>query len=68
VQAVTKPAVLVFDPGEIYDFELTPARAGSLTFNFGLPPFPAPPPPPPGSPPLPAPALPPTVSVPVHVR
>ena len=27
-QAVAKPAVLVFDPGEIYDFEFVPARAG----------------------------------------
>lgn len=71
-QAVSKPAFLVFDPGEIYDYEFTPARTGELTLKFGLPPFPAPPPappPPPGSPPPPAPpALPPTVAVAVHVR
>jgi len=69
VQTAAKPAVLVFEPGEIYDFEFTPAKAGTLTLKFGLPPFPAPPPPPPGAPaPPPPPALPPTVSVPVHVR
>jgi FtsP/CotA-like multicopper oxidase with cupredoxin domain len=69
VQRVTKPAVLFFEPGEIYDFEFTPAMAGTLTLKFGLPSFPAPPPPPPGAPALPPPpALPPTVSVPVHVR
>ena len=71
-QAITKPAILVFDPGEIYDFEFTPAKVGELTFKFGLPPFPAPPPPPPqpaGTPPQPAPPpLPPTVAVQVHVR
>jgi FtsP/CotA-like multicopper oxidase with cupredoxin domain len=69
VQRVIKPAVLFFEPGEIYDFEFTPAKAGTLTLKFGLPPFPAPPPPPSGAPaPPPPPALPPTVSVPVHVR
>lgn len=68
-QAVVKPAMLVFDPGEIYDFEFTPASTGELTLKFGLPPFPAPPPPPPGSPPPPAPPpLPATVVVLVHVR
>lgn len=69
VQQVAKPAVVVFDPGEIYDFEFTPAEKGTLTLKFGLPPFPAPPPPPPGAPALPPPPpLPLTVSVPVHVR
>jgi FtsP/CotA-like multicopper oxidase with cupredoxin domain len=57
VQTAARPAVLVFDPGEIYDFEFTPARMGTLTLKFGLPPSP-------GAPP----GLPPTVSVPVHVR
>jgi hypothetical protein len=70
-QAVLKPAMLLFDPGEIYDFEFTPARAGELMLSFGLPAFltAAPPPPPPGAPPAPPPpAFPPTVSVVVHVR
>jgi FtsP/CotA-like multicopper oxidase with cupredoxin domain len=65
-QTTAKPAVLVFDPGEIYDFEFTPDRPGTLTLKFGLPPAPPPPPPPPGAPPPPP--LPPTVSVVVHVR
>jgi FtsP/CotA-like multicopper oxidase with cupredoxin domain len=68
-QATARPALLVFDPGEIYDFEYTPAKRGNLTLSFGVPPFPPPPPPPPGAPaPPPPPALPPTVMVPVHVR
>ena len=67
-QAVSKPAVLVFDPGEIYDFELTPSAAGELSLSFGLVPFPPPPPPPPGTPPLPFTPPPPTVVVPIHVR
>ena len=69
-QAVSKPAVLVFDPGEIYDFEYTPARSGELSFSFGLPPFltAPPPPPPPGTPALPPPVLPANVAVAVHVR
>ncbi|HXJ31834.1 MAG TPA: multicopper oxidase domain-containing protein, partial [Gemmatimonadales bacterium] len=74
-QTVPRPAVVVFDPGEIYDFEVTPTTTGELTLKFGLvppppgtpPPAPAPSPPPPGSPPAPAPP-PPTVSVVVHVR
>jgi FtsP/CotA-like multicopper oxidase with cupredoxin domain len=69
-QAVSKPAVLMFDPGEIYDFEITPSAAGELALKFGLPPFltAPPPPPPPGTPPLPFAPLPPTVTVPIHVR
>ncbi len=67
-QASVQPAVLVFDPGEIYDFEFTPARPGRLTLTYGVPPFPPPPPPEPGAPPLPEIQLPPTVSVPVIVR
>ena len=66
-QAIAKPAVLMSDPGEIYDFEVT-AAAGDLNLKFGLPPVPPPPPPPPGSPPLPFAPLPPTISVPIHVR
>jgi hypothetical protein len=65
-QATMKPASLIFDPGEIYDFELTPSAPGELSLVFGLPPAPPPPPLPPGTPPLPPP--PPTVTVPVHVR
>lgn len=34
-QATDRPAVLVFDPGEIYDFRFTPRRAGALTLTFG---------------------------------
>ena len=75
-QATLRPAVLVFDPGEIYDYEDTPTTAGELTLTFGPPP---PPPPPPGSPPPPPPppakadappppGPPPRVSVAVHVR
>jgi hypothetical protein len=60
------PAVVVFDPGEIYDFEFTPAKAGEFNLKFGLPSFLIPPPPPPGAPPLPP--FPKTVSVAVHVR
>jgi hypothetical protein len=53
----------MFDPGEIYDFELTPAK-GDLALTFG------PPPPPPGSPPPPPniPPPPPRRTVVVHVK
>lgn len=37
VQATYRPARLTFDPGEIYDFEFTPAAAGDLVLNFGAP-------------------------------
>jgi FtsP/CotA-like multicopper oxidase with cupredoxin domain len=67
-QAVEKPAVLMFDPGEIYDFEMTPSAAGELSLKFGFPPFLAPPPPPPAGPDLPFKPLPPDVVVPIHVR
>lgn len=56
-QATSRPAALMFDPGEIYDFEYTPAAPGELTLKFG------PPPAPPGAPPIP-----PTITVPVHVH
>jgi manganese oxidase len=62
-QATIRPATLVFDPGEIYDYEFTPKAPGELTLQFGVPPLP---PPPPGAPPLPPP--PPTITVPIHVR
>jgi len=65
-QATQRPAVLTFDPGEIYDFELTPSAAGELTLRFGLPPSVLnAPPPPPGLPFAPPPA---TIAVPIHVR
>jgi len=67
-QATARPAVLVFDPGEIYDFEFTPKAAGELALSFGLPPSPPPPPPPPGVAPLPFAPLPERVTVPIHVR
>jgi FtsP/CotA-like multicopper oxidase with cupredoxin domain len=38
-QAVTRKAELVFDPGEIFDFEYTPAAAGELQVAFGPPAF-----------------------------
>ena len=28
--------MLLFDPGEIYDFELTPSAPGELTLKFGV--------------------------------
>ncbi len=63
-QATDRPATLMFDPGEIYDFEYTPAAKGELALTFG-PPLPPPgsPPPPPVFAPFPA-----TITVPVHVN
>ena len=63
-QRETKPARLMFTPGEIYDFEFTPSAGGDLALVFG------PPAPPPGAPPLPpifAPP-PPRITVPISVR
>jgi FtsP/CotA-like multicopper oxidase with cupredoxin domain len=66
-QSAPRAAVVVFDPGEIYDFEYTPATAGELTLRFGpVPPPPSEAPPPPDAPAGPVP--PPTVSVAIHVR
>ena len=65
-QATARRAELTFDPGEIYDFEFTPATPGDLTLSFGLP-QPPPPPSKPGDPP-PPPARNPLVNVLVHVR
>lgn len=75
-QIKSQRAELLFDPGEIYDFEYTPTAPGELTLTFGPPPPPpgAPPPPPPPPPGAPAPAPPafspppPTIKVAVHVR
>jgi len=70
-QATVRPATLIFDPGEIYDFEITPSAAGELVLKFGVPSYMIPPPPAPGAPPpqgpVPAPP-PPIISVPIHVR
>jgi FtsP/CotA-like multicopper oxidase with cupredoxin domain len=62
-QRISEAAVLVFDPGEIYDFEYTPPASGDLALRFGPVPAPpgTPPPTPPDSPP------PPTITVPVRV-
>ena len=38
-QAVMRPATMVFDPGEIYDFEYTPTAPGELKLTYGPPPF-----------------------------
>jgi len=65
-QSIVRPAVLVFDPGEIYDFEYAPATRTELTLEYGPVPPPAGPPPAPGSPPPPPP--PPTITVAIHVR
>jgi FtsP/CotA-like multicopper oxidase with cupredoxin domain len=65
-QSIDKPATLMFDPGEIYDFVYTPKSAGELVLTFGLPPFLVPPPPTPGGPTFAPP--PPTIRVPIHVR
>jgi manganese oxidase len=69
-QAVMQPAVLVFDPGEIYDYEFTSTNAGQFSLEYAIPPFLIPPPPPPNAPPppLPPPQLPPPVKVAVQVR
>ena len=63
-QVKSQAAKLVFDPGEIYDYEFTPTASGELTLSFG------PVPDPPGTPPLPPIFQPraPTVTVQVHVH
>jgi FtsP/CotA-like multicopper oxidase with cupredoxin domain len=38
-QAVMRPATMIFDPGEIYDFEYTPTAPGELKLTYGTPPF-----------------------------
>jgi hypothetical protein len=62
-QAMRKPARLLFDPGEIYDYEFTPGTSGDLSLEFG---FLQPPPPPPGMAAIPP--VPPPVAVAVHVH
>jgi FtsP/CotA-like multicopper oxidase with cupredoxin domain len=63
-QTKIRSASLLFEPGEIYDFEFTPEKAADLVLNFGPAPLPPnlPPLPPIFSPP------PPQRSVAVHVR
>ena len=41
-QATLRPAALIFEPGEIYDFEYTPSAPGELAFRFGPVPPPCP--------------------------
>ena len=70
-QATVRAATLIFDPGEIYDFEITPSAAGELVLKFGVPSYMIPPPPAPGAPPPQGPVPPPPppiISVPIHVR
>jgi FtsP/CotA-like multicopper oxidase with cupredoxin domain len=43
-QATTRPAILLSDPGEIYDFQFVSFTPATLAFSFGLPPFIPPPP------------------------
>src|SRR5262249_45182398 len=65
MQQTMQPASLVFDPGEIYDYEITPSAPGELVLKFGARGLPGDrPPPPAGAPSNP----PPTISVAVHVR
>ncbi len=56
-QAVTHPATLTFDPGEIYDFEYRAPAAGEYSLAFGYP-----------QPSAPSAQVPPLVHVAVHVR
>ncbi len=67
-QAISRPASLTFDPGEIYDFEFTPPAAGEYTLSFGYPQPPPLPPPLPGDPPPPPSPVPLLVSVSMYVR
>jgi FtsP/CotA-like multicopper oxidase with cupredoxin domain len=38
-QATVQPATMVFDPGQIFDFEFTPRAAGELAIEYGDPAF-----------------------------
>ena len=77
-QATSRLATLMFDPGEIYDFEYTPTAKGELSLTFGPPPTPPTPPPVPGAkpeppkatnaPPPPPDPTPPTVKVAVRIH
>jgi FtsP/CotA-like multicopper oxidase with cupredoxin domain len=42
-QATVRPAAMIFDPGQIFDFEYTPRAKGELAMVFGEPAFGAPP-------------------------
>jgi manganese oxidase len=42
-QATVRPAAMIFDPGQIFDFEYTPRAKGELAIVFGEPAFGAPP-------------------------
>jgi len=42
-QATVRPAAMIFDPGQIFDFEYTPKAKGELAIEFGAPAFGAPP-------------------------
>ncbi|HSE65539.1 MAG TPA: multicopper oxidase domain-containing protein [Gemmatimonadales bacterium] len=42
-QATVRPAAMIFDPGQIFDFEYTPKKAGQLAIEYGEPAFGAPP-------------------------
>jgi FtsP/CotA-like multicopper oxidase with cupredoxin domain len=42
-QATMRPAEMIIDPGQIYDFEFAPRAAGTLTLQYGIPSFAAPP-------------------------
>jgi FtsP/CotA-like multicopper oxidase with cupredoxin domain len=42
-QATVRPAAMIFDPGQIFDFEFTPAKAGELAIEYGPPAFVFPP-------------------------
>jgi FtsP/CotA-like multicopper oxidase with cupredoxin domain len=42
-QATMRSAQMVIDPGQIYDFEFGPRKAGTLTLQYGIPAFAAPP-------------------------
>ncbi|MEO7455618.1 MAG: hypothetical protein ABIY52_05105, partial [Gemmatimonadaceae bacterium] len=43
-QKTVKQARIVFDPGQIFDFQFAPRTAGAMTLRFGLPAFLGPPP------------------------
>lgn len=62
-QAKTQPATLLFDPGEIYDFEYTPSAPGALTLSAGPRPLPPGATLPPGFAPPPR-----TIKIPIHIK
>jgi FtsP/CotA-like multicopper oxidase with cupredoxin domain len=38
-QATTRAAAMLFDPGQIFDYEYTPSAAGNLAIEFNIPDF-----------------------------